>query len=160
MVEKLNLINEKEDKESVKFWSKIFKKEKVKKPNRIAVLYRRINGTNEPLYTETNKGMIVIHDKTYHESDLIRTSLLVGKDRLPFYIIDEEGLVPEGSREYYEEIKNIDKIIQEHQDLAIKAIRHAELVRLEGENKPVNTKWIIGGVIAGIILLALLKNYL
>lgn len=164
MVQKLNLetqLDTKDEKESIGFWSKVFKKNKAKKPNRVTVIYKRINGNAEPLYVEVKKGMFVIHDKTYHESELCRYNLKIGNDSFPFYSVNEKGLIPEGKKEYYDKIEKTDEIIQEHQDLAIKAIRHAELVRIEGEqNKGMNPKLVIVFVIVGIIAFALLKNYI
>lgn len=154
-------VDRKEKKQNL--WDKIFKKEKLKnKPNRIAVTYLRLNGTAEPLYVDTdNKGMFQINKRTYHLREDCR--YLLGKDRIPFFVVKEEGMIPQGNTEYY---KNLDKIeiterrCAELQDSAIKAIRHAELVKISGEDKPkINKMWIIF-IIIGIIAFALLKNYL
>lgn len=153
---------EKEEKKQEGFWRKIFPKKKVAAPNRVAGIYRRLNGTAEPFIAETKNGMFNVGGKTYHELQDCRYTLTIGKERLPFIDVVEDKLIPEGNHNYYVELDSkIQQIIAEHQERAIKAIRHAELVRLAGEDKPKpNMKLIIIIIIVAIIGFALLKNYL
>lgn len=138
------------------FWSKIFKKDKFKKPQWVAGLYLRNNGRAEPMYLKANSdGEFVINGKKYHEKSDCK--YVLGKDRIPFVIIEEDGLVPKGTREYY--AKTIEQRCAEHQDLAIRAIRTAEIVKAEGQNKPMNNKTIIIIIIVAVVGLAILKNY-
>jgi hypothetical protein len=147
----------KEEKRNI--WQKIFKRDKLKKPNMVSAIYLRQNGNAEPMYLSIDeKGMFNVNNKQYHALSDCRFNLINGKDRIPFVMIREEGLIPEPNNEYY--AKDIEERCAQHQDLAIKAIRHAEIVRMAGDEKKMNTKLVIGLVILGIVGLALLKNYI
>ena len=138
-------------------FSKMFDPKKLKKANMVAVLYLRNSGIAQPLYVESNKGMFVIDDRTYHEREDCK--YLLGKDRIPLAVIPEAGLIPVGNKEYF--AKKIEARCAEHQDMAIKAIRHAEIVRMAGEENKgkINAKLVIALTIGAIIVFALLKNY-
>lgn len=148
-----NLEQKTEKKKVNSFWDKVFKKKSLRKPQRIAVMYLRKNNMGEVLDVDTNKGFFDIAGKTYHISrDCLYT---IGKDRIPLAIIEEDGLRPIGNSEFYKklsEIKNYERICAEYQDLVLKAIRHAELVKYQSLDKAkINPKIAIGLAIAAII---------
>lgn len=143
-------------------WSKLWSKGKLSKPQRIAVIYLRKNNQAEPIVAEAKKGFFVIHDRTYHvERDCIYN---LGKERVPFAIIEEEGLKAWGNADFLkkmEEAKGIEKVVADFQNLALNAIRHAELVKLAGEEGKgkLNPKYVIGGLILLAIGYAVYKAY-
>lgn len=152
------IVNEVEDKKKKKanLWERIFKKHKLKKPTKVAVLYLRNNGTAEPLHLETKEGFFSINGRTYHER---RDCLYrLGKERIPLAVIREWDLIPIGTRKFEDD--DMRYKFSELQDHVLKGIRHAELVKLEGRDKgSPNMKWIIGGGIALLIGFALYKQY-
>jgi hypothetical protein len=145
-----------ETKESKSFWSKIFKKEKVKKPESVAILYLRNNRNAEAMYLIPKDGMFDINGKKYHQrKDCIYS---ITKDKIPLAIIPEDGLIPIGTSEY--NTLPIETKLSELQNHAINAIRNAELVKMEGGESKMNMKMVIIIVIVAIVGFALLKNYI
>lgn len=150
---------EKKVKKKKGFWDKVWKKNKLKKPDTVAVLYLKENKNVEPMEVITRRGFFEIHGKTYHERrDCIYT--LVGKERTPLAIIPEWHTTPLGTKEWD------DKEIQEKcaicQDHLMQGVRHAERVRM-GEkmgDMQINSKTIIVGGIVLIIVLAFLSSYI
>ncbi len=144
----------KKDKKKPKsFWDKIFSINKLKKPNKVAVIYLRNNGNAEPMEVEVRNGFFNIKGKTYHENrDCMFT---FSRLRTPLAIIPEWSLIPVGTKDWDD--KDIREKFAEVQDHALRGIRHAELVRMgDKETKPLNTKTIIllivGLVIAGAVI--------
>jgi hypothetical protein len=138
-------------------WDRIFKKQKLKKPESVAVLYLRKNGVAQPLYIEPKNEMFHIGTKVYHQRKDCK--YLITKDKVPLAIIFEEGLVPVGNKEFYD--LDVQRRCAEHQDHAIKAIRHAEIVRMgydDKDKKKINPKVVIGIIIIAIVGYALLKG--
>lgn len=155
-------IEEKVEKKNKKgIWEKMFNSSKLKKPKKVAVLYLRNNNIAEPHIVDTKRGFFVIEGKTYHiERDCLYT---MTKERIPLAVIPEDGLIPEGNSEYYKNLKTLkdfEKRVARHQDLALNAIRHAELVKMgERDGPKINAKVAIGIIILAIIAIAILKNY-
>lgn len=154
-------IDKKKEKNS--FINRMFNKKKLQKPQIVAVLYVRKNGTAQPFETEAKKGFFSIDDRTYHIDKDCRFNLIIGKERIPFFMQFEDGLTPMPNSEYYENVKTLDEFkdkVAEAQNMAIRAIRHAELVRAEGADKPkINPKVAIGIAIVIIIGLAIFRSY-
>lgn len=159
MKDKLEDIEKKDEKKSQSFWSKIFQKEKLKKPEDVAALYLRENGVAEPMivHPDEKSGFFHINNRQYHPRRDCK--FIIGKDKTPLVIIPEWKLTPVGTKEYDD--LPIEQRLSDLQQHTIEAIRHAEIVKMSGEDgiKP-NWKVIIGIVIGGIILLAILKNYI
>lgn len=154
---------EKEEKEKKKgrkklsFWERMFNAKKLKKPNRVAVLFLRNNGRAEPMHLEVKQGFFNIAGRTYHEnSDCIYT---MTKERIPLAIIPEWSLLPLGTKRW--EDQTMQEKFAELQDHTLRGIRHAELVRAgDREGKKLNAKTIIGLVILLIVLFVVLRGYL
>ncbi len=145
---------EKKKEAKKKWWNKAFpKKDKFKKPNKVAVLYLRENGNAEPMDIDAKDGFYNIEGKTYHErSDCVYT---VGKERIPLAIIPERNMVAIGTKGW--EDKAMQEKYSELQDHLLKGIRNAELVKM-GDSSGVSPnlkKWIAGGL-GVIVLLAIL----
>ena len=137
-------------------WNTAFKNKNLKKPSTSAVLYLRNNGTAEPMEVKTKRGMFQIDGKFYHEK--LDCKWTMGKSRTPLAIISENKLVPVGKPEYYQ--RDSEEKLAELQDLVVKGIRHAEIVRMEGETKSkINPKVAVGIIIALIIGFAVLRSY-
>lgn len=149
------LKKEKEE-EKNKFWGKTIRKDKLKKPESIAVLYLRMNGIAEPLYVIPKNGMFHIESQTYHVREDCR--YLINKDKVPLAILREDGLVPEGTSEFWE--REFQARCAEHQNKAIKAISQAELVRMgyDDNKMKINPKIIIVLVILAIVGYAIFKG--
>ena len=140
-------------------WKKTFNKNRLKKPNKVAVIYLRENGIAEPMELAVdNKGFFNINGKVYHEDR--DCTYLLGKDKHPFAIIPEWSVVPIGRKSWYDQpMQKIFCVLQDH---VMKGIRHAERVRTgeKGEGLKLNAKQIILYIILGIIVIAVLMNYL
>ncbi len=149
------LLDEKEPKKGG-LWEKMFRKNKLKKPNAVAVLYIRNNGIAEPMEVEVRDGFYNIYGKTYHEN---RACIYrMGKDRTPLAVIPEWSLTPLGTKDW--EDKDLQEKFGELQDHVLKGIRNAELVRMYGEQrKPLNMKAIILGGLALIVVVAVVLQY-
>ena len=145
----------KKDKKKTLF-NKLFKKGKLKKPNSVAVIYLRNNGTAEPMEVDVKKGFFNIGDRTYHaDRDCIYT---VTKERKPLAIIKEWDLTPIGTKKWDE--KPIQEKCAELQDHTIRGIRNAELVRMGDRDKvKLNAKSAIGILILIIIVIAVVLGY-
>jgi len=157
----MDIENKEKSKKKENIWNKVFNKRKLSKPEKAAVLYLRRNNNAQGFEVPTKKGFFTIEGNTYHTQRDCQFKL--GKEGLPLLIIEEEGLIPRGNHDFYEslkDLKNFEYKNAEYQDLVLKAIRHAELVRAEGKDGPkLNTKVAIGLAIAAIIGYAVLKGY-
>ncbi len=140
-----------------KSWNQnLFKKEKFKKPNKVAVMFLRKNGNAEPMEREPKNGMFEIEGQTYHErSDCM---YFVGKDRVPLAVIPEGGFIPLGTTKWYE--RTMLERFSEAQDHLLKGIRHAELIRSGGEGVSPNVKKMIGLGLLALVILVVLFNYI
>lgn len=138
-------------------WERMFRKNKLKKPQMVAVVYLRNNGRAEPIEVESKKGFFTIYGKTYNEDrDCI---YLLGKDKTPLAIIPEWSLIPYGTKKWHD--KEMLEKFAELQDHVLRGIRHAELVRMGNESgSKLNMKAIIGLIIAAIIGYAILSAYI
>lgn len=157
LLEKPKEDKKKEKKDNDKWWGKFFKRNKLKKPSMVAIIYLRNNGNAELLEQAPKNGMFSINGQTYHErSDCIYT---VTKDRIPMAIIKEWDIIPVGTKRWDEDtMKEKFSQLEEH---VLKGIRHAELVRRDGEErKPLATKQMILYVILAIVVGAILINYI
>ncbi len=150
---------EKKKPEEKTLWGKIFNKNKLKKTNKVAVIYLRENGIAEPMEKEVDsKGFFNINGKVYHEDR--DCTYLLGKDKHPFALIAEWSVVPIGRKSWYDQpMQKIFCVLQDH---VMKGIRHAERVRSgeKGDGLRLNAKQVILYVILGIIGLAVLMNYI
>lgn len=147
------------EKKSKTLFEKLFKKKKLDKPQMVAVVYLRNNRTAEPMEIESKNGMFMIGGKSYNVNQecIWVTST---KERYPLAVIREDSINPEASDEWND--RPIQQKFAEFQDHVIKAIRHAELVREGYKDQKMNlsTKQIIGYIIGGIILVAVVANYI
>lgn len=156
---KEDLENKVEKKKKKSLWERAFKTKRLDKGDTVAVIYKRENGNAEGMEVKAKHGFFNIDGKVYHERRDCTHIIKIGKERYPLAIINEWGIVPEGTKKWD------DKEDQEKcaicQDHIMKGIRHAERVR-SGENMgdfKLNTKTIIVGVIMLIVLVAFLTSY-
>ncbi len=75
-----------------KWWSKHFSKDKIKKPNRVGVIYLRNNGNVDLLEIQTSNGIFSIDGKTFHKDRHCVYTLT--KDRILLMIVREWDLIP------------------------------------------------------------------
>ena len=149
----------KKKREILKWWSKNFNKTKLKKSNKIAVIYLRNNGNADLMELESKNGFFNIEGKPFHEDrDCIYT---ITKDRLPLAIVFEWDMLPIGTKKWDDQDMR-DKFSQLETHV-LKGIRHAELVKLgggSGDEKKFTVKQAIIWGIAGIVAVAVLINYI
>ncbi len=152
----------KEEKQKKTLFQKLFNNKTLKKPESVAIVYLRKNGTAQLTVAEPRNEMFNIDGRVYHQREDCNFS--AGKERIPLAVIREDGLVPEGTEDYYNMESDLDmqKRCADHQDYAIKAIRHAEIVRMgydDGSNRAkLNPKIIIAVVIGLVILYGIFKG--
>ena len=152
MIEDLKLeqpIQKLEDKKKKKpgVWDKVFRKKKLEKSQKVAILYLTKNGQAVPFELEPKNGFFTIRGKSYHERE--DCSFVVGKTRIPLAVIHESSIIPEGTDIWKE--KDMKEKFLELQTHAMNGIRHAELVKIAGEDrKPMSGKTMI---IIGIIVI-------
>lgn len=146
----------KDKKKKPTLWDKIFNKNKLKKPNMVAVLFLRNNSNAETMEVESKKGFLSIHGRTYHEdSDCIYR--LQGK--YPLAVIPEWSLIPFGTKKWHD--RDMIEKFSELQDHVLRGIRHAELVKMgESEGKKLTAKQMIGIGLALLIGIIVLVNYI
>ena len=138
-------------------WGRAFNANKLKKPNKVAVLYLKNNGKAVPLELEVRDGFFHIEGKIYHENR--DCMFAITRERIPLAIIQEWSLVPIGTKDWDD--KDIKEKFTEVQDHALKAIRHAEAVRMGFNEKPaISPKAIILGLIALVIAGAVIYPYI
>lgn len=145
-----------EKQEKKNLWDKLFRKNRLKKPNTTAVVYLRKNGIAEAMEVEVRNGFFNIYGKTYHEDrDCIYR---LGKEKYPFAIIPEWNVTPIGKYEW--DVKDMQEKFSTLQDHVMKGIRHAERVRM-GEKEPMklNGKALITIGILAIIGIAFIMQY-
>ena len=140
-------------------WDGVFNRKKLEKPNTVAVIYLRKSGVAEPLELQSIKGVFHHNGKEYHERRDCRWILFNKKERLPFIIIWEEGLIPIPTDEYYKE-RDLEERCATLQESVVKSIRHAEMVKMgdEAGGSKISTKTIIIGLIVLVVLGAILKG--
>ena len=149
-------MKQQEEKKKPTLWERLWKKRKLDKGNRIAVLYLKENGTAIPKEVITKDGMFVIDGKTYHEDrDCVYT---MGKERYPLAIVPEFNTTPIGTKAWEDKEMQVRfSILQDH---VMKGIRHAERVRFGGDSdSKLNAKAIIAIGIVVIIILAIVLGY-
>ncbi len=156
---------DKKKKKEKTIWDRSFRKRRLKKPNRVAVLYLRNNGNAVPMEVEPRRGFFEIEGRTFHEDrDCIYR--MVGEN-YPLAIIQEWSMLPIGTRRYYQSgdkesyVEYMQRKFAELQDHLLRGIRHAELVKLGERDKPkISGKAIVGLVIGLVILFAVGQAYL
>jgi len=148
--------NERKEKKKSTIWERMFRKNKLKKPNKVAVIYLRRNGVAEPIEVESENGFFNINNKTYHEDrDCIWR---LGKDKYPFAMIPEWNVTPIGRKEW--EDKGMQEKFHTLEDHVMKGIRHAERVRVEGQGQMrINPKTMVVLGILAIVAIAFIVNY-
>jgi len=137
-----------------KWWGKHFSKDKIKKSNRVGVIYLRNNGNVDLLEIQTNNGSFSIDGKPFHENRHCVYTLT--KDRIPLMIVREWDLIPLGTKKWDDE-PMLEKFAELEQHV-LKGIRQAELVKVGGggiETKLTPKQMILWGLVilvGGIIL--------
>jgi len=139
------------------FFERLFRKNKLKKPNKVAVVYLRNNGVAEFMEVEVKRGFFNISGRTYHENrDCIYR---INKEGIPLAIIPEWNLIPIGTKNWDD--KSMQEKFAELQDHAIRGIRHAELVRMgDKDYSKINVKGAIGIGIIIVIITAVIMQVL
>ncbi len=137
-------------------FDRLFRRKKLEKPEMVAVIFLRNNRKAEFIEVQPKKSFFEIDGKIYHEDrDCIWT---ISKEGLPLAIIREWDMIPIGTKDW--ETKPIQEKFAQLQDHTIRAIRHAEIVRLgEQDGKKINPKIVIGLIIVAIVVFALFKGY-
>lgn len=138
------------------WFQNLFRKERFKKPNKVAIIFLRKNGTAEPMEKETRNGCFEIGGQTYHERR--DCTYFFGKHRIPLAVIPEGGFIPFGTLKWYE--RTMLEKFHEAQDHLLRGIRHAELVRVGGMGVNPNVKKMIGLGLLILVVLVVLFNYL
>jgi len=144
------------NKDNRTLFQKLFKTNKLKKPNKVAVILLLNNGRAEIMELESKYGFFTINKKVYHEDkDCIYT---IGKERYPLAIIPEDNLTPIGTKKYYE--RSLQEIGQTLQNHIMKGIRHAEIVRMgEKDGGKLNVKTAIAIGVIILIIVAVVVGY-
>ena len=151
---------EKEEKKKKRgLWDKIFRKNKLKKPNTVAIIYLRENGTAESLERQSDSmGFFHINGKVYHEDrDCVYR---LGKEKYPLALIPEWNVTPIGRKSW--EDKGMQEKFAVLQDHVMKGIRHAERVRMgeRGDGMQLSVKGMVGIGIIIIVVIAVVMNYI
>ena len=140
------------------FWAKIFKKKRLIKPKRVAVIYLYNNGSAETSIQETKEGFFSMNNKTYHERRDCTYMIEIERERFPLAIIPEWSLIPLGTEGWKD--KTMQEKFSELQDHVLSAIRRAELVKMGAGALPaLNMKTIILAGILVLIVGAVILNY-
>ncbi len=149
--------SEEKKKEKPNLWSRAFRKSKLNKPSKIAVIYLRDNGTAETMEVDSMRGFFNINGRVYHEDrDCVYR---MNKEKYPLAIIPEWNVIPIGRKEW--EDKPMQEKFATLQDHVMKGIRHAERVRMgEGDYKKINIKSAIGIGIIAIVVIAIIMQYM
>ncbi len=138
-------------------WSKHFTKDKLKKSNRVGVVYLRNNGNVDLLEVETKNGQFTVNGKGYHEDR--HCIYTVTKERVPLMIIREWDLIPLGTKKWADD--DMREKFAELEQHVLKGIRQAELVKIGGgsDSKLTTKQLILWGIVA-IVGIAILINYI
>ena len=148
---------DKKRKKILGLWDRSYPKNKMKKPNNVAVVFLRNNGIAELLVLESKRGFFTINNKTYHERR--DCTWITGKNRMPLCVIFENDMLPIGKKEWDD--RELREKLAELQDHVLRGIRHAELVKMgEKDSSNINMKQVI---IWGLVLLVggiILFNYI
>lgn len=154
-------IEDKKDKPNL--WDRLWNKNKLKKGKSVAILFLKQNGIAEPMELESKKGFFEIQGQSYHEDKdcLWRIS----KTGVNLALIEEKSLLPIGTERWYEgrplerTTDFMKRKLMEMQDHVLRAIRHAEFVRMgESDKSKWDTKTVIIVIIAVIIGISLMKG--
>ncbi len=144
----------KDKKKDAKWWTKVFNKDKLKKSNRVGVIFLRNNGKADLMEVITRNGFFAIEGKTYHENrDCV---YMLTKERIPLLIQREWDIIPLGTKKWDDEPMR-EKFAELEQHV-LKGIRAAELVKSGGggiETKLTPKQMILWGLVilvGGIIL--------
>lgn len=143
----------KDKKKDAKWWNKVFNKDKLKKSDRVGVVYLRNNGKADLMEVQTKNGFFNINGKPYHEDrDCV---YILTKERIPLLIVREWDMIPIGTKKWDDEpMREKFSELEQH---VLKGIRAAELVKSGGgiETKLTPKQMILWGLVilvGGIIL--------
>ncbi len=148
---------DKEKKKDVKWWSKVFSKDKFKKTNKVALVYLRNNGNADLMEIETKNGFFTINNKTFHEDrDCVFT---ITKDRIPLIIVREWDLIPLGTKKWDDETMR--QKFSELEQHVLKGIRAAEMVRVGGDiDSRLTPKQLILWGLAALVGVIIIMNFI
>ena len=150
--EKVKDIRPKENKESETFWGKIFKKNKIDKEGKVAIMLLHPQGDATTLYQDTDKdGGFKIEDEQYNINEHCVYTLKVKKDRIPICILPTWTMIPIGTKAWFE--LSQERRGFELQRIILKNIKNEERVKLGDEKKKTKlnakTIWIILVILIG-----------
>ncbi len=153
---KENRKGKKKEKEKT-WWGKTLNKDKLKKTNKVGVIYLRNNGNADLMELETHNGFFNIGVNQYNEDkDCVYT---VTKDRLPLIILREWDLIPIGTKKWDDD--NMREKFSELSQHVIKGIKNAELVRAGGGlDSKLTTKQIILWGLAALVGVVIVMNFI
>lgn len=123
----------------------------------VAVLMLRESSVGDLKYVKPSNGMFIVEGRYYHIIDACNFN--IGKKRIPLAVIPEWSFIPLSKKEY--EVK-LGAKYQDAQQLIIKSLENAEIVKINQETAPkgqANGKLIIGIVIAAVIGLFFINKY-
>lgn len=144
--------------EKQKWFNKFFNNERLKKSNKVAVVFLRNNRLADFKEVEARNGYFSIEGKNYHvDNDCIYSTQ---KDRIPMAIIREWDLMPLGTKQYEDdEMRNRFAKLESH---VLNGIKNAELARTGGSGfgNNLTNKQIILYAIIGIVAVALIVGYI
>lgn len=154
---KKNLEKKVKGKEKDNWFTKVFNRKRLKKPNEVAVIYLRNNGTAEQVILKSDRGQFNFNEKTYHERR--DCSYTITKDRIPLAIIPEWSMVPIGTKDWKD--TSMQTKFNELQDHLLRGIRYAELVKM-GESRGMSTdaKRLIGWGIGIFVAIMVITQYI
>ena len=150
----------KEDKKKKKnktWWGKTLNKDKLKKMNKVGVIYLRNNGNADLMELETRNGNFSIDGNQYNEDkDCVYT---ITKDRLPLIIIREWDLIPIGTKKWSDD--NMREKFSNLSQHVIKGIKNAELVKAGGgSDSKLTPKQLILWGLAALVGVIIIMNFI
>ncbi len=150
-------VKDKNKKKNGKWWSKHFTKDRLKKSNKVGVVFLRNNANVDLLEVETRNGYFTVNGKPYHEDRHCVYTLT--KDRIPLMVVREWDMIALGTKKWDDE-PMLEKFAELEQHV-LKGIRNAELVKMGGgiESKLTTKQMILWGlvILVGAIILV---NYI
>lgn len=149
---KVRAYNQTESKEAKTFWGKFFKKEKVKKEGKVAVmlLHKTTDATVDYIDVEQDGSFEVLGEQ-YHINEHCLYNLKFKKDRYPLCILPTWTMIPIGTKAWFE--LSQERRGHELERIILNAIKKEEAIKMDDGKKKnkmsAKTIWIILAVVVG-----------
>lgn len=141
-----------DDKKSITFWGKIFKKNKVNKEGKVALILLHPHGDATTQYQDVEKdGSFKVGNEQYYLNEHCIYRLRVKRESIPLCILPTWTMIPLGTKAWFELTQ--ERRGMELSRMILNAIKKEEAIKMEDGKKKgkmsAKTIWLLLAVVVG-----------